>query len=335
MGGKLLEIKDLVVHFFTEDGVVKALDGVGFHVNSEETFALVGETGCGKSVTMLSVLGLIPIPGKVINGEVLFYDEDLRHELGIGGSGPVDLLKLSPELMNRVRGKRISLITQDPMTSLNPVYTSGNQIMEVLTTHRGVDRRGAESETFRLLESVALVPPKQIAEKYPHQLSGGERQRVVASISLAASPNLIIADEPTTNLDVTVQARILELLLELKERFRTSLIMITHDLGIVAETSDRVGVMYAGSVVELSDVFALFKEPLHPYTKGLLEAIPNPRKRRKGPLKSIPGSVPDLIDPPEGCRFHPRCELASEICREDKPELREISTGHYVACHHV
>jgi peptide/nickel transport system ATP-binding protein len=331
---KLLEVKDLVTQFFTEDGIVQALDGVSFHVNKGETFALVGETGCGKSVTMLSVLRLIPQPGKILGGQTLYYNEEVKKELGITKEGPIDLLKLSGRQMRHIRGNNITLITQDPMTSLNPVYTAGDQITEVPLTHRKVSKEEARKKMEDILELMQLVPPDEIARKYPHQLSGGERQRIVGAISLIADPDMIVADEPTTNLDVTIQARILEMLIDLKDKLGTTLVFITHNLGLVAETSDRVGVMYAGNVVEEGGIFEIFDTPIHPYTQGLLAAVPNPKEKDK-PLKFIPGTVPNLIHPPSGCRFHPRCSYATEICSKKKPEFRKVKRGRFVACHHA
>jgi len=331
---KLLEVKDLVTRFFTEDGVVKALDGVSLYVNKGETFSLVGETGCGKSVTMLSVLRLVPPPGRILGGKALYYNEKLKKALDITKKGPVDLLKLSEKQMKEVRGDSITLITQDPMTSLNPVYTAGDQITEVPLAHRNVTKKEAKEKMLDILKLLQLVPPEEIAVKYPHQLSGGERQRIVGAISLIADPDLIIADEPTTNLDVTIQAKFLELLMELKKELGTTLVLVTHNLGIVAETSDRVGVMYAGNVVEEGSVFDIFDDPIHPYTKGLIAAVPNPKEKDK-PLEYIPGSVPNLIHPPSGCRFHPRCEHSTEVCVKKKPEFKKVKEGRYVACHHT
>lgn len=331
----LMEVKDLVTRFYTEDGVVKALEGVSFTLYKGETLALVGETGCGKSVTSLSILRLLSISGKTLQGEVLFYDEETKKRLGIKTEGPVDLLKLPSQDMLKVRGYGMSLITQDPMTSLNPVYTVGDQIMEVLTLHRNLSKDKAKEEALRLIEDVELSPAEEIFKKYPHQLSGGQRQRIVISISLAAEPALIFADEPTTALDVTIQARVLELLQELKDKFNTSLILITHNLGIVAESSDRVGVMYAGRVVEIADKYTLFKRPLHPYTQGLIASVPKITEK-KDMLNFIAGNVPNLIHPPSGCRFHPRCPYATDICKEKVPELKQVEQeGHFVECWNI
>jgi oligopeptide/dipeptide ABC transporter ATP-binding protein len=331
---KLMEVKDLVTRFYTEDGVVKALEGVSFTVYKEETFALVGETGCGKSVTSLSILRLLPLSGKTLQGEVLFHDDESRKRIGIKKEGPFDILKLSSKQALRMRGFSMSLITQDPMTSLNPVYTVGDQIMEVLQLHKKLSDKEAKKEALELLEDVELTPAEDIFRKYPHQLSGGQRQRIVIVISLAAEPALIFADEPTTALDVTIQARVLELLREMKEEFHTSLILITHNLGIVAEVSDRIGVMYAGRVIEIADKYTLFKRPLHPYTQGLIAAVPKITEK-KDTLSFISGTVPNLIRPPSGCRFHPRCPYATDICKEKIPPIEEVEPDHFVECWNV
>jgi oligopeptide/dipeptide ABC transporter ATP-binding protein len=331
----LMDVSGLVTRFYTEDGVVMALEGVGFTLYKGETLALVGETGCGKSVTALSILRLLSLSGKTLEGKVLFYDEETKKRLGITSEGPIDILSLPEQDMLKVRGYGMSLITQDPMTSLNPVYTVGDQVMEVLTTHRKITKEAAKTEALRLIESVELTPAEEVFKKYPHQLSGGQRQRIVISISLAAEPALIFADEPTTALDVTIQAKVIELLHDLKEKFNTSLILITHNLGIVAETSDRVGVMYAGRVVEVADKYTLFKRPLHPYTQGLLASVPKITEK-KDMLDFIAGSVPNLVKPPSGCRFHPRCPYATDICKEKIPQIQLVEgEGHYVECWNI
>ncbi len=331
----LMEVKDLVTRFYTEDGIVKALEGVSFTLYKGETLALVGETGCGKSVTALSILRLLSLSGKTLKGEVLFYDEATKKRLGLTSEGPISILELPQRDMLKVRGYGMSLITQDPMTSLNPVYTVGDQIMEVLTLHKNLSKDKAKEESLRLIEDVELSPAEDIFNKYPHQLSGGQRQRIVISISLAAEPALIFADEPTTALDVTIQARVLELLQELKEKFNTSLILITHNLGIVAESSDRVCVMYAGRVVEIADKYTLFTRPIHPYAQGLIDSVPKITEK-KDMLNFIPGTVPNLIHPPSGCRFHPRCPYATDICKEKVPELTQVEKeGHFVECWNV
>ena len=331
---KLLSVEGLVTEFYTEDGVVKALDGVSFDVEKGETFSLVGETGCGKSVTMLSLLRILPPSAEILGGRVLFWDDGLSRDLRRGGKN-VDLLALRNREMLKVRGSKIALITQDPQSSLDPLYHIEDQISEVLELHRGMDSREARKEVFNLMEQVELAPPKKIAHKYPHELSGGQRQRVVIAMALAARPSLIIADEPTTALDVTIQARILDLMEELKREYNTSLLLITHDLAVVAEVADRVGIMYAGSVVETAPIEELFENPLHPYTRGLLVAVPSITERKEE-MEYIPGSVPNLMHPPSGCRFHPRCGYAKKKCSEDKPPLEEVEDkkGHKVACHY-
>jgi len=309
----LMEVKDLVTRFYTEDGVVKALEGVSFNIYKGETLALVGETGCGKSVTALSILRLLPISGRILGGEINFNDDETKERLGMKGEGPIEILKLTQKQILKVRGFGMSLITQDPMTSLNPVYSVGDQLLEVIKLHKKVSDEEAKKQALELLEDVELTPAEDIFNKYPHQLSGGQRQRIVISISLAAEPALIFADEPTTALDVTIQARVLELMQELKEEFQTSLILITHNLGIVAETSDRVGVMYAGRVVEIADKYTLFKRPLHPYSQGLIAAVPVVTEKREL-LSFIEGTVP----------------------KEKVPELKAVETeDHFVECWHV
>jgi len=369
---ELLEIKDLVLNFYTYEGVVKALDGVNLHIREGETLGLVGETGCGKSVTSFSTLVLVPTPGKIEKGHVFFKIQNKK----------IDLLKQDERFLRSMRGYDISMVFQEPRAYLNPVYTVSDQISEVLLKHRKEEflkktiemiekerkEKGLEGSTFemrlykrmiekpnslitrilskipgsqrslkrelqkevvRILKEMEIPDPERVANMYPHELSGGMAQRVVIAMALACNPKLLIADEPTTNLDVTVQAQILNLIKRLKKKFKSSVLYITHDLGVVAEISDRIAVMYAGNVVELADVYELFKRPLHPYTRGLLESIPRPGK----PLKSISGSVPNLINPPSGCRFHPRCPYAMDICRKVKPVFREIGKDHYVACH--
>jgi len=333
MSDKLLSVKGLRAIFNTEDGVVKALSGVDFEVERGETFSLVGETGCGKSVTTLAILRILPMSARILEGKILLWDEGLGKVLK--RENPIDLLSLSNREMLKVRGARIALITQDPQSSLDPLFTIEDQIAEVLKVHRNMSPKEVRREVFSLLEQVELTPPDRIAKKYPHELSGGQRQRVVIAMALAARPALIIADEPTTALDVTIQEKVLNLMKELKEKFHTPLLLITHDLAVVAEVADRVGIMYAGNIVEVARVEELFERPLHPYTQGLLEAIPS-IEEKKELMSYIPGSVPNLIHPPDGCRFHPRCRYAREKCSMEIPELRNAyqSDEHRVACHY-
>jgi oligopeptide/dipeptide ABC transporter ATP-binding protein len=320
MSEKLLEVRDLYINFYTYEGVVKAIDGVSFHINERETFGLVGETGCGKSVTARAILRLIPTPpGKIERGEIIYKG--------------VDLLKLSEAEILKYRGNEISMIFQEPMNSLNPVFTIGDQLIETIMVNQKKSREEAYEIAVEMLEKVKLPDPESIMNKYPHELSGGQRQRVVIAIALSCNPSLLIADEPTTALDVTVQAQILDLMEELKQKLGMSILMITHDLGVVAEICQRVGVMYAGNIVEMASVEDIFEKRYHPYTKGLLNAIPIFGEGKKRRLEEIPGSVPNLLHPPPGCRFHPRCPFAKEICKREKPELVEIEPGHYVRCH--
>ena len=320
MSEKLLEVRDLYINFYTYEGVVKAIDGVSFHINERETFGLVGETGCGKSVTARAILRLIPTPpGKIERGEIIYKG--------------VDLLKLSEAEILKYRGNEISMIFQEPMNSLNPVFTIGDQLIETIMVNQKKSREEAYEIAVEMLEKVKLPDPESIMNKYPHELSGGQRQRVVIAIALSCNPSLLIADEPTTALDVTVQAQILDLMEELKQKLGMSILMITHDLGVVAEICQRVGVMYAGNIVEMASVEDIFEKRYHPYTKGLLNAIPIFGEGKKRRLEEIPGSVPNLLHPPPGCRFHPRCPFAKEICKREKPELVEMEPGHYVRCH--
>lgn len=320
----LLEVRDLRTYFFTEDGIVKAVDGVSFHVRRGEILGLVGESGCGKSVTSLSIMRLITPPGRILGGEVLFDG--------------VDLLKLPEPEMVRLRGSRISMIFQQPVSCLNPVFKVGDQIAEVFQVHEGLSRAEGWKRAIELLRMVGIPDPERRAHSYPHELSGGMAQRVMIAMALALGPELLIADEPTTALDVTIQAQILDLMRELQRRMNTSIILITHDMGIVAEMCDRVAVMYAGQIIEEADVRTIFADPQHPYTQGLLGSIPvmgvvKPR------LDTIPGTVPNLIDLPPGCRFAPRCRARLEnqarlgdICLEENPPLFHTQPGHQVRC---
>ncbi|MBO2532998.1 peptide/nickel transport system ATP-binding protein [Planifilum fulgidum] len=317
MSEPLLRIRNLKTYFFQDDGVVPAVDGIDLEVRRKETLALVGESGCGKSITSFSVLRLLPERGRIVEGEILFDGRDIR--------------LLPEEEMVRIRGNEISMIFQEPMTSLNPVMTIGNQIAESLILHQGLDKKAARLRTVELLKLVGFPRAEEIVDEYPHQLSGGMRQRAMIAMAVACNPKLLIADEPTTALDVTIQAQILELMREVKEKFDTAILLITHDLGVVAEMADRVVVMYAGRVVEEADVFRLFEQPAHPYTEGLLRSVPSLEEEQKR-LYSIRGNVPSPDEWPKGCKFAPRCEKAWEKCRLAEPELMEIAPGHRVRC---
>jgi len=372
-----LRVRDLVVRFYTYEGIVKAIERADLNLRRGETLGIVGETGCGKSVTALTILRLTPPPGRVENGSIIFRKSD---------NDVIDMLKLGEGELVKIRGKEMSMIFQEPNAALDPLYTVGDQIAEAIISHRldemlrraiNLLKKDMESgnggfasslelwaynkmlknpnalslkllkklpiikkiisrrftkvireEIIELLRLMEIPDPERIIDAYPHELSGGMQQRVVIAIALACSPLLLLADEPTTNLDVTVQAQILDLIMRLKKRFGASIIYITHDMGVIAEISDRVAVMYAGNVVEVAPVKELFKNPLHPYTKALLESIPRPGSS----FKSIPGTVPNLVNPPSGCRFHPRCSKAMERCKHEVPKLKKISEDHYVAC---
>jgi oligopeptide/dipeptide ABC transporter ATP-binding protein len=317
----LLEVHNLKTHFFTEDGVVKAVDGVDFKVYPGEVLGLVGESGCGKSVTSLSIMRLIGQPGRVVAGEIIYDGQDL--------------LKLSEEEMTHIRGNRISMIFQQPQSALNPVFKAGDQIAEVLKIHQYMDNKAALRRAVELLKMVGIPEPERRAESYPHELSGGMAQRVMIAMALACVPELLIADEPTTALDVTIQAQILDLMLGLRSKVGASVILITHDLGVISELAERVAVMYAGRIVEQADVRTMFASPLHPYTIGLMGSIPV-LGRIKDKLEVIPGSVPNLVNLPAGCRFAPRCRSRIEhqlkSCTEKEPDLLEVSPGHTVRC---
>jgi peptide/nickel transport system ATP-binding protein len=319
---RLLDVKNLKTYFFTDEGVVRAVDGVDLYIDKGETLGVVGESGCGKSVTALSIMKLIPQPpGKIVEGEILYNG--------------VNLVDLPPNKMRKIRGKEISMVFQEPMTSLNPVFTVGEQIAEALRLHEGLGRREAMEKTVDMLKLVHMANAERRVKEYPHQLSGGMRQRVMIAMALSCNPKLLIADEPTTALDVTIQAQILELLNELKSKLRMAVMLITHDMGVIAETAQRVVVMYAAKVAEEAPVGELFKEPLHPYTQGLLRSIPRidlaATERRR--LETIPGTVPTLrgnIAP--GCRFAPRCPFVKTVCTEKDPVIKEVKPGHKVAC---
>jgi len=319
----LLKVENLKTYFFLTDGIAKAVDGVSFTIPKGKTLGMVGESGCGKTVTSLSILRLIPEPpGKIVEGKILFKQ--------------TDLIKLPRKQMRSIRGNHISMIFQEPMTSLNPVFTVGDQVAEVFQVHRKIKKREALQEAIRMLELVKMPSAKDRAKEYPHQMSGGMRQRVMIAMALACNPDLLIADEPTTALDVTVQAQILELMEGLKEQFESSILIITHDLGVIAETADIVVIMYAGMIVESADVDVLFGHPLHPYTTALMKSIPRIDEIRRGKkLAVIEGNVPDPVDYPAGCRFHPRCPLMTPECVAAIPEMRELEPNHFVRCIHV
>ncbi len=314
----LLSVKDLSVQFNTEDGVAHAVDGVSFSIGRRETFCLVGESGCGKSVTALSIMRLVQTPpGRIVSGEILFDGRPL--------------LDLPPAAMRDVRGNHIGMIFQEPMTALNPVFTVGNQVTEAVLRHRRVSRREARALAEEMLGVVRIPQPAQRMDEYPHQLSGGMQQRVMIAMALVCNPELLIADEPTTALDVTIQARILALLEDLQEELGMSVLLITHDLGVVAEVADHVAVMYAGQIVEHADVRTIFERPLHPYMVSLLHSLPSQAKPGER-LNVIPGHVPDARQFPTGCRFHPRCYMAQPGCARREPELREVEDGHTARC---
>jgi len=318
MGETLLEVRDLKTYFYTEDGVVPAVDGVSFSVDKGETIGIVGESGCGKSVTSLSVMRLIPNPpGKIVDGEIIFEGKNI--------------LEKSEAEMRHIRGNEISMIFQEPMTSLNPVFTVGDQIMEAIMLHQKVGKKEARKKTIEMLRLVGIPSAEKRVDEYPHQMSGGMRQRVMIAMALSCNPRLLIADEPTTALDVTIQAQILDLMLKLKEDLGTAIMLITHDLGVVAETVNKVVVMYAGKIVESADVVSIFKKPEHPYTLGLLGSIPKVNEDRER-LQVIEGVVPNPFNMPAGCRFHPRCSFVRDICKEEEPELVDVEAGHQVRC---
>ena len=340
MSEVLLSVHDLEVNFYTYAGVVKALDGIDFNVNSGEVFGLVGETGCGKSVTAASILQLVDQPGKITSGEIFFEGENL--------------LNKSEREMRKIRGSKIAIVFQDPMTYLNPVLKIGDQIAESILGHEDLTEEALRLETNeksaskkpskkalmkvalrraeKALNTVRMPNPETVIDQHPHELSGGMRQRVLIAMAISCNPKLLILDEATTFLDVTIQRQILDLVRDLRDQLECTIMIITHDMGIIAEMCDRVAVMYAGTIAECVNIKKIFAKPLHPYTKGLLNAIPQPTESIKI-LNPIPGSVPNLINPPQGCRFHPRCPECMEICTKVKPELREVEEKHLVACH--
>ena len=320
----LIRVEDLRTYFHTDEGVVKAVDGVSFSVKSQKVLGVVGESGCGKSITALSIMQLLPKPhGKIYSGHIYFDSEKY---------GSIDLAALDPRSrkMQSIRGNEIAMIFQEPMTSLNPVYTIGEQIVESVLLHQKATKKQALERAVEMLEHVGIPSPRQRVDEYPHQLSGGMRQRAMIAMALSCNPRFLIADEPTTALDVTIQAQILDLMIRLQEEHKMAIMMITHDLGVVGRICDEVVVMYMGKIVERADVRGLFSNPSHPYTQGLLESIPTlgTKKRRLNPIE---GNVPDPFNLPEGCRFRPRCPHAKEICSQDPPEVR-LEDGHEVKC---
>jgi len=321
MAERLLEIRGLKTHFATDDGMVQAVDGVDIRIDRGETVGVVGESGCGKTVTALSALKLIAMPpGRIVDGQILWQGRDL--------------VPLGTDEMRKIRAKEIAIVFQEPMTSLNPVYTVGDQIAEVIRLHEGLGRKAALERAAEMLRVVNIPNPQRRVRDYPHQFSGGMRQRVMIAMALSCNPKLLIADEPTTALDVTIQAQILELLAEMKSKFGMAVMLITHAMGVVAETAQRVVVMYAGKVVEEAPVGELFRAPRHPYTQGLIRSIPriDTASVKKTRLEAIAGVVPSLLNPPVGCRFAPRCRYAMASCFETSPPLRDVGPGHKVAC---
>ncbi len=319
---KVLDVKNLKTQFFTRAGVVYAVDGVSMHIDEGETLGIVGESGCGKSVTATSIMRLIPSPpGRIVEGEILLDR----------GNGPENLLDFSDREMRRVRGNAIAMIFQDPMTSLNPVYTVGDQLAEPLIIHLGMSKREAEERAIELLQRVGIPGAEERLHSYPHQFSGGMRQRVMIAMALGCNPQLLSADEPTTALDVTIQAQILDLMLQLNREVGTAIMLITHDLGVVAEVCERVNVMYAGQIVETGAAESIFGQPQHPYTIGLLNSVPKLGENVKQELIPIPGLPPDLLEPPIGCRFRARCRFRQEKC-EESPPLAEVAPGQLARC---
>jgi oligopeptide/dipeptide ABC transporter ATP-binding protein len=318
MSKKILEVKNLETHFYTENGTVKAVNDVSFYVNEGETLGIVGESGCGKSITCMSLVRLVETPpGKYVGGEVLFDGEDISNA--------------SDARIRELRGNDISFIFQEPMTSLNPIFKIGQQISETMILHRGMTKKEAREESIKMLELVKIPNPERVVDDYPFALSGGMRQRAMIAMALGCQPKLLIADEPTTALDVTIQAQVLDLMNDLKKKINASIIFITHDLGVISEMSDRVMVMYAGKVVEVATTVDIFKNPLHPYTLGLISSKPD-MATESARLHVIPGNVPDLNNLPSGCPFHPRCEKAMDVCKKSFPSEITLENDHKVAC---
>jgi peptide/nickel transport system ATP-binding protein len=315
----ILRVKNLKTYFFTRRGIVKAVDGIDFELRKSECLCLVGESGCGKTVTALSILGLVDSPpGRIVSGEIYFDN--------------VNLLECPPEQIRHIRGREIALVFQDAQSALNPVFTIGDQIMEQIKLHLGVSHREAKERAISLLEEVGIPSPEKVIDYYPHQLSGGMKQRAMIAMSLSCNPQILIADEPTTAVDVTIKAQILDIFRRLKETRQMSLLFITHELGVVAEIGDRIVVMYAGRLAETATVAELLNNPKHPYSAGLVKCLPDITQAKRR-LESIPGTVPSLIDPPEGCLFHPRCSKAMPICRQEKPLPVKVNPEHTVFCH--
>ena len=318
MKSPLLEVRDLSIHFFTEEGVVRAVENVSLEIYPSEILGLVGESGCGKSVTGLSLLRLIPIPpGQIVNGDIFFDGRSL--------------LNLDEKEIQRVRGNDISMIFQEPMTSLNPVFTIGDQIMEAIILHQELDKTAARKRAIEMLDRVKIPSPDKMIDSYPHQLSGGMRQRAMIAMALSCQPKLLIADEPTTALDVTIQAQVLQLLEEIQREMGMSVLLITHDLGVVAEIADRVAVMYAGRILEYGPIEAIFGKMRNPYTRGLMHSIPQ-LTEKKTRLNAISGQVPDPMNLPAGCKFHPRCDLMIEDCKHEEPPLFQVNGDHFSRC---
>ena len=320
----LIEVRDLKTYFYTEDGVVRAVDGVDFVIEPEKTLGIVGESGCGKSVTALTIMGLVQIPpGKIENGEVILHRN--------GNAQDLTKLPSKGREMRSIRGNDIAMIFQEPMTSLNPVYTIGNQIMEAIILHQRMDKKRARQRAIDMLRAVGIPLPEQRVDEYPHQLSGGMRQRAMIAMALSCNPRLLIADEPTTALDVTIQAQVLELMNDLQKEYNAAIQFITHDLGVIADMADDVVVMYLGRIVEAASVHDVFHDPKHPYTQGLMNSIPS-LAVKKDRLIPIKGVVPDPFEVPPGCGFEPRCPHAMEVCKAQMPPLKELTPGHESAC---
>ncbi|MFC2077567.1 ABC transporter ATP-binding protein [Candidatus Bipolaricaulota bacterium] len=320
----ILDVRNLSVFFHIEGQIVRAVDGISYSIQKETTLGVVGESGCGKTVTGLSIMGLVEMPpGRIENGAILYYRDGLS----------IDLAKLQPKgrQIRSIRGNEIAMIFQEPMTSLNPLYTIGKQIMEAIILHQKLGKKRARAEAIRMLRAVGIPLPEERVDEYPHQLSGGMRQRAMIAMALSCNPSLLIADEPTTALDVTIQAQVLELMNDLRKRFNTAIQFITHDLGVIANMADDVVVMYLGKIVEGACVREIFHAPKHPYTQGLMNSIPSLAASQER-LEPIKGVVPDPFEAPEGCGFEPRCPHAMDVCRSTPPELREVSAGHQAAC---